>query len=138
MLNIFNASTIPPLVAQLTQDLNRQRVSPFNTACVVIQNAGMGKWLRQSIAAEAGIAANLDFPLLSRYVWDLVHRMTGLSIESPYSKSTISLAILDTLQRDSWPELSHYLESIDTDAALISFAEKIADTFDAYMFFRPD
>ncbi len=46
--------------------VERQRLDdPFQAEMVLVQSTGMAQWLQMTLAARFGIAANIEFPLLS-------------------------------------------------------------------------
>lgn len=54
---------------------------------ILVQSPGMAQWLKQQLAVEFGIAARLEFPLPSSFVWRLFAQVLPQVPErNPYTK----------------------------------------------------
>src|SRR5690625_4479525 len=39
---------------------------------VIVPNHGVGRWLQMQLAESNGVAANIEMPLLARFIWQLI------------------------------------------------------------------
>ena len=72
MLLIHHSNRLEVLLDRLIRVLDRPLSDPFAPERIVVQNQGMARWLAQGLAERTGIAANLEFPLPARFLWDLL------------------------------------------------------------------
>ena len=119
--------------------------NPFTPETIVIQTRGMADWLTQFLAADGGIAANLDLPYLENFV-----RRTMMQSFDPataaafrrdselFSQEVMAWRLAGLLEDEAprVPELARYLTG---DARkLLQLAAKIAGLFDQYQVYRQE
>jgi exodeoxyribonuclease V gamma subunit len=113
----------------------------FTQDTILVQSPGMAQWLKIQIAQDSGIAANLDFPLPSSFIWQLYRQHIPLLPEqSAFTKDNMAwklMAILpDLLSQQGFAAVSDYLA--DGQALkLYQLCHKIADVYDQYLVYRP-
>ena len=71
MLLIHHSNSLTKLTKILLQKLQSDNSSVLEAEHILVQNPGMKRWLQQQISLSCGIAANLHFPLPSRFIWDI-------------------------------------------------------------------
>ena len=129
------------LQAWLLED-KRDPASIFAEDTILVQSPGMAQWLKIQIAQDTGIAANLDFPLPSSFIWQLYRQHIPLLPEqSAFSKDNMAwklMAILpDLLTQQAFAAIADYLA--DGQALkLYQLCHKIADVYDQYLVYRPE
>ncbi|MCH1920893.1 exodeoxyribonuclease V subunit gamma [Shewanella sp. A3A] len=131
------------LADQLSEPLPGQ--SPLAIEQVLVQSPGMSTWLRLEIAQHNGIAAGLEFPLPSSFIWDLCHALLpNVPKENAFTKAAMTwklLSLLPTLiDQPLYAPLQRYLDSHSSQPELKRYqlAARIADIFDQYLVYRPD
>ena len=102
-LKVIKAAPQPPLVPET----------------FLVQSNGMAQWLRLSLAEADGIAASVDFPLPSSFVWRAYRGVLGDDIPelSPFDKGPLAWRLLrllpsllaDEAQADCYAPLRDYL-----------------------------
>ncbi|RLR17255.1 hypothetical protein D8L93_10945, partial [Sodalis-like symbiont of Bactericera trigonica] len=50
---------------------------PFQPEVILVQSNGMAQWMQMELAAQFGIAANIDFPLPASFIWQMFTRVLG-------------------------------------------------------------
>lgn len=123
-----------------------QILSPLTPQTILVQSPGMAQWLRLHIAKHCGIAANLDFPLPSSFIWQLYRQhVPELPEQSAFNKSNMCwhlVTILPALlQNKLFLPLANYLQDCpadEVDQRLYQLCSRIADLFDQYLMYRPD
>ena len=72
MWYLVQSNQLECLFARLAAVLAAPLEDPLAPEVIVVQNAGMARWLSQRIALHAGIAANIQFPLPARFIWQVL------------------------------------------------------------------
>lgn len=124
------------------QETAGQGVSVFDPDQILVQSPGMSQWLKIQIAEKLGIAANIDFPLPSSFIWQLYQQhIQHLPEQSAFTKPNMTwklMSILPTLfEKPEFAAIEQYL-SDSRPLKLYQLAGKIADVYDQYLVYRPD
>ncbi|WP_026958985.1 exodeoxyribonuclease V subunit gamma [Aliagarivorans taiwanensis] len=147
MLTIYQSNLTEKLLDTLA-DVYQQRpagCSVFEPEQILVQNPDMAQWLKISLAEKQGIAANIQFPLPSSFLWQIFKQaFSSLPEQSPFAKSAMTWTLMRLLpQHMSEPEFQ-WMQSELADAQperqqqkLFSLCSTIADTFDQYLMYRP-
>ncbi len=140
---LYQSNRLQELFQQLCAIIATPLADPLQPEIIVVHNQGMARWLRQQVALATGIAANLEFPLPARFVWDLFAGQLGeLPRESLFDRDTMLwriFALLPALTEEGGAEEpARYLAGDRDGSRRYQLAEKISDIFDQYLVFRPD
>ena len=150
VFNLYQSNKVESLFTQLVTLLLSEEVSPLQTQTIVVENPGLAHWLKMQLANTLGLAANIEFPMPSRFFWQVQRSvMPDLAQESVYQKDSLSWLIFECLQdaellaRPEFQLIEHYLkqsESSPQSAALRQYrlAGTISDLYDQYLVYRPD
>ncbi len=154
MLHVYQSNHLETLGQVLAERLTQRPAgqSLFCAETIVVQNPDMAQWLKIQLAGQLGIAANLDFPLPSSYLWTLFRLLVADKVaeQSPFDKANMRWALMKLLpaQLDAveFAPLKHYLahihEGVEPQAArqlrLYQLCNQIADVFDQYLMYRPE
>ncbi|CAH9054818.1 RecBCD enzyme subunit RecC [Pseudoalteromonas holothuriae] len=143
MLHIIQSNRMEVLQAQFHTLLKSAPLSsPFHKEIVLVQSPGMSQWLKIGLSEALGVAAQVDFPLPSSFIWQLYQQfLPNVPSESPYNKQNMTwklVAILPTCLDDpKYIQLSQYLHQDTEGLKLFALCEKIADVYDQYLMYRP-
>ena len=69
MLHLHHSNKLENLTSSLIELMNVEQGNVLQPVDIMVQNPGMKRWLQQQISQQQGIAANLEFPLPSRFIW---------------------------------------------------------------------
>lgn len=150
MFHLYQSNKVEVLLAQLIRLLLEQDVAPLQRQTVVVENPGLAHWLKMQLAHSLGIAANVHFPMPSRFFWDIQRSLQpDLQQESVFSKDTLTWLVLECLQDDDLmnrSEFSLLKAYLSQDLGSVQQAELnafqlssgIADLYDQYLVHRPD
>ncbi|MCL1140354.1 exodeoxyribonuclease V subunit gamma [Shewanella pneumatophori] len=135
---------------------------------ILVQSPGMSTWLRLEIARQNNIAAGLEFPLPSSFIWQLCHTLLDdVPKENAFTKAAMTWKLMELLptliDREDFLPLANYLNNGNAETELTSSAAldnqtiasanqeaaqnplklyqlcgQIADIFDQYLVYRPD
>ncbi|GAA0857251.1 exodeoxyribonuclease V subunit gamma [Aliiglaciecola litoralis] len=148
MLHVIQSNKMEVLQGQLIhklvhssvgQDAFEQVLTPDT---IIVQSPGMAQWLKIDIANILGIAANLEFPLPSSYIWQLYQQyFDDLPDTSAFTKSNMAWKLMSLLEAfldtAEFSEIRAYLDD-DDGIKRYQLCQKIADVFDQYQVYRPD
>ena len=155
MLNLYQSNRLEALVTLLSNQLKMSEgLNPLSSDVILVQSPGMSQWLKLEIAEQNGIAANLEFPLPSSFIWLLYQNvLQNVPKLSPFNKDRMAWKIYrllpDHLLLPEFSSIKEYLvpnsqseqetNGLDDTNSLRLFqlSEKIADVFDNYLMYRP-
>ncbi len=149
MFYLYQSNKVESLFAQLVRLLLEQNASPLETQTVVVENPGLAHWLKMQLANSLGIAANIEFPMPSRFFWQTQRSvLPDLAQESVYQKDNLRWLIFECLQDETLmarPEfhlLQHFILQDNSGQIMVlrqyRLAITIADLYDQYLVYRPD
>lgn len=145
MLTLYPGNRMEELV-QLMLELMRlsAREQVLSADQIVVQNPGMQHWLSMEMARHQGIAMNIDFPLLSRFIWKMMRRLDAeVPEQSPYAREVLVWRIyqaLGELQHDArMAEPTSYWAGEKPDVLKrFQLARTQADLYEQYLIYRPE
>ncbi|MCH1930123.1 exodeoxyribonuclease V subunit gamma [Shewanella sp. A25] len=162
MLKLIQSNQMEVLCAHLAAFLRAPlpHASILQSEHILVQSPGMSTWLRLEIAQQNGIAAALEFPLPSSFIWQLCHQLLpNVPKENAFTKPSMTWKLMQLLPKllahDAFGPLRHYLnwDTLDSktpnhheshpvndqdDVKLYQLCGRIADIFDQYLVYRPD
>lgn len=140
MLYVHHSNRLETLARSLAQQVMTSTADPFEPRWVVVQNAGMGRWLSMQVAQLTGVAAHFKYLFPAELTWELLRRVLTIAEHNPCSIEVLRWRLLqEFLQRSEQHQasLGHYLQ-IGQDDSAWQLAQQLAGVFDGYLFFRPD
>lgn len=146
MLTIYNSNKVE-ILKELT--VNLINISPlegvFTQEQILVQSAGMTKYLMQEIAGKSGICANIKFPLVSTFMWDLYHiTLPTAPKNSSFSKSSMRWYLVrlipSLIDHPEFKKLKSYLGNDESlfELRVHQLSTSVADLFDGYQVYRPE
>ena len=145
-LHLLSSNRVESLQEQLsTLLLSAPITNVFASETVLVPSQAMQRWLNIRLAQTQGVAANIDYSLPASWVWQVaakVEQDDDAAVHDPLAREHMAWQILDLLpQLVSVPEflpLQRYLGNELDGVKAWQLAQKIADVFDRYQFYRPD
>ncbi|QFU22590.1 exodeoxyribonuclease V subunit gamma [Shewanella eurypsychrophilus] len=151
MLYLVQSNRMEALSAQLAEELQNPIVGMpvLMPEHVLVQSPGMSTWLRLEVAKKNKIAAALEFPLPSSFIWQLCHiLLPDVPKENAFTKPAMTWKLMELLPGllaiQEFAPLNNYLTSgqdqpeQDNPLKLFQLCGQIADIFDQYLVYRPD
>lgn len=143
MLKVVYSNTLVQLMNHLAEQQREAPLGPFEAETILVQSNELSRWISLFLAQHHGIAANLSFPFPSAYIWDLFRELwPDIPLQSPYAKSSLTWRIYallpDCIELPGFEPVAAYLADADDELKRFQLAERIADTFDQYLMYRPD
>ncbi len=141
-LQIHTSNRLEHLLTDLAGIVREPAAGIFVPETVVVQSAGMGRWITLRLAEAQGICANVNFVFPGKFVADLIDAALPLQAEARYyTRENLTWRIMHLLpglaHRAEFVDLRRYLEQPRPELRLFQLAEKIASSFDQYLAFRP-
>ncbi len=150
MLKVTRSNDLDVLVERLAGVLSRpatshaeRRQSPLEPEIVLIQSAGMERYLSRELALRHGIVLGVRFPYPRAFLVDSVSRALGLEpAVDPFARERLSWTLLSLLDED-WDasELAPTRRRLGDDPSgerRFFLAERLAHLFDQYSTYRPE
>lgn len=166
MLKLIQSNQMELLCAHLAAYLRQPLpgTALLQSEHILVQSPGMSTWLRLEIAKQNGIAAALEFPLPSSFIWQLCHDLLpNVPKENAFTKAAMTWKLMQLLPRlleeEYFGPLRHYLGDMESSSPsssttnhqleasnsiaadnikLYQLCGRIADIFDQYLVYRPD
>jgi exodeoxyribonuclease V gamma subunit len=117
---------------------------------VLVESTGMQHWLNLQLAEHAGIAMNINYPMPTRFVWQLCRDILGhdkVPMQSTYKREVMLWRIERLLSSDAFKQQNFEASLIDywqqessttAEYKRVNISRLIADTLEQYLMFRPN
>ncbi|MAD44126.1 MAG: exodeoxyribonuclease V subunit gamma [Oceanospirillaceae bacterium] len=143
MFRLYHSNDLEVLREILLNEMRTEPLSPFAQEAILVQSQGMAHWLKLQLADGLGIAAQVDFPLPSSFIWQVFNRLKPeLPEQSHFDKQIMAwklMRLLPQLMSDpACVAIRHYLEGDHDGLKCYQLAQTVADVFDQYLLYRPD
>ncbi|MDX1574309.1 MAG: exodeoxyribonuclease V subunit gamma, partial [Methylophaga sp.] len=143
MLTVVYSNDMQQLAARLAEKQQQAPLPPMQPEMVMVQSNELARWLNLYLAANQSIAAHIEFPFPSAWLWRLFRSVwSDVPRESPYATDAMAWKIfklLPTVTNDpTFSEISRYLGEQQEPRKAYDLAQRIADSFDQYLMYRPD
>ena len=87
MFRVYHSNQLDVLKSLLAHLIQLSPLQPALAAeTILVQSPGMAQWLKQALAQDLGVAANITFPLPSSFIWQMFHQVLP---EVPQENPTI-------------------------------------------------
>lgn len=144
MFTVYHSNQLDLLKELTSQIMTIQPLnSVFSAEVILVQSQGMGQWLQIQLAEKLGIAANIQYPFPTQFVWD-VYRVfePDLPKENLFDTDFMTWVLLEILPNlitlPVFTTLRRYFNAIDDQQKYFQLASTIAQLFDHYLVYRID
>ncbi len=143
MFRLYHSNDLDVLKGILLNLMQDSPASPFEQEAILVQSQGMAHWLKLQLADGLGVAAQVDFPLPSSFVWQVFnHLQPELPQRSHFDKHIVAWKLLrllpDLVKQPECAPVAEYLHNDADGLKAYQLAQTIADVFDQYLVYRPD
>jgi exodeoxyribonuclease V gamma subunit len=142
-LKLYTSNRLELLAEALSEVLSTPLASPLDEEVIVVQSKGMERWISTELARHHGICANVRFPFPNAFVYEIFDKVVqDLPESSPFDPRLMTWKIMKLLPacvtKPGFDSLRNYLRDSGTHLKRFQLSERIADTFDQYLVFRPE
>ena len=139
-LSIFSANRVEFLQQQLADNLASKPLdNVLQRETIVVPTYAMARWLNLQLARDLGIAANINFPSPSAWIWDLIAEKNALL---PYQRDNLQWRLFDILptllDQPAFETLKQYISQTVDEVPLWQLCGQIAGNFESYLQYRPE
>ena len=139
-LSVFSANRVEFLQQQLAHHLAHNPLqSVLQPEIIVVPTYAMARWLNLQLARDLGIAANIDYPSPSTWIWDLISDKNALL---PYHRDNLQWKLFEILpsmlRQKSFETLEQYINQATDEVPLWQLCGQIASNFESYLKYRPE
>ncbi|MCF6194208.1 MAG: exodeoxyribonuclease V subunit gamma, partial [Kangiellaceae bacterium] len=140
MLHLNTSNQLEQLATQYARVTNEPLSKVFEPECLVIQNAGMARYLSMHVADLSGISANTEALFPAEFMWKLLRIVSpDVSKQSECSPDALRFHIMQELTDNpsDYPEIQHYIFD-DNESATWDLSGQVSQLLDQYLFYRSD
>ncbi len=115
----------------------RYHAKPLKTQKILVQNAGIARWLRIQQVKKYGISAEFSHQLPASFIFELYRRIDGE--QGPYlpeGSASLSLLLHERMLNDA--ALQHFDVVLEHPESIFMQAQQLSQIFNQYLLFRPD
>lgn len=143
MLTVIYSNSMQQLAGRLVAQMQAEPLSPIQPETIMVQSNELARWLNLTLATQQSVAAHLQFPFPSAWLWLLFRSVwSDVPRESPYATDAMAWKIFKLLpsvtKNQQFSEISRYLGEQQDPCKAYDLAQRIADSFDQYLMYRPD
>lgn len=140
---VYRSNRLEELVDELSVVLRHKPSRVLEPELILIQSAGMERYLSRELARRLGILAGVNFPFPRAFLRGFLDRVLGKSDEAQlYERETLSWLLFECLDpRLADPTLSEITSQLRADPGAVRrlyLAEQLAHLFDQYLTYRPE
>ena len=140
-LKFYTSNRLEVLATRLSLQMNAGS-NWHQKDIILVQSAGMERWVNLHLASRHGVSANIEFPFPKSFLIQVLRQSVGLPSQDPFDKELLAWRIyrlLLTLEGSTeFSALKAYVAEGDTKLKRFQLSERIADLFDQYLVFRPN
>ncbi|MCP4665372.1 MAG: exodeoxyribonuclease V subunit gamma [Deltaproteobacteria bacterium] len=142
-LRLFTSNKLEILAQKLAEALSEPLPSPLESEVIVVQSRGMERWVSMELARRHGVSANCRFPFPNAFVHEVFRKTLPQLPDHPaFDPKILTFRIMQLLPACAhgrgFESLRMYLGEAGDDLKRLQVSERIADTFDQYLLYRPD
>nr|HPK54796.1 exodeoxyribonuclease V subunit gamma [Smithellaceae bacterium] len=142
-MKIIVSNKLEILARRLADELKKPLGSALAKEIIIIQSAGMQKWLSLEIARRHGICANYDFPFPNAFIDNIFQAFIDdyrpdLSDHVDVMAWKVMEILPDMVADNDFRPVQNYLGRDFDQLKLFQLACKIAAAFDQYLIYRPE
>jgi exodeoxyribonuclease V gamma subunit len=142
-LNLYTSNRLEKLAEALAGNVRRPLRSPLAPETVLVQSQGMARWLQLQLARSHGICSNCRFPFPRAFSYEVFRNVLGdLPSAQSFDPELLRWQVMNKipafLDQPGFEAVRNYLGNEADDRKLYQLADRIANTFDQYLVFRPE
>ena len=142
-LDLYTSNHLEILVEKLAEILRTPLPSLFDQEIIVVQSRGMERWVSMKLAERLGICTNIRFPFPNAFVYEMIQKVIPeIPDPSPFDPEFMIWKIMDMLpsciEKQGFESIRNYLEGTERNLKCYQLSERLSNTFDQYLLYRPE
>jgi exodeoxyribonuclease V gamma subunit len=135
---VHRSNRLNLLVDDLAELLQKPALGWLEREQILIQSAGMQRYLSQELTSRLGVTLGLEFPYPRAFVQRTLDAALGVAPEQAhYEREVLAFHIFSELQTLEHPDVVRFLKDDRAGEERLLFAQKLAHLFDQYVVYRP-
>lgn len=139
---VHTSSDLRHLAQRLADIVAAPGLGPLEREVVLIQSAGMQRWLSRELAERLGIAANVEFPFPRAFLKRTLGQLLGGELDAERYERTalrweIHALLAEVPALESYDLVRKYLAGEAPTLARLVLSEQLAHLYDQYLTYRP-
>lgn len=141
---VHRSSNLEELVDHLHRVVRAKGLGLLEPETIVIQSAGMERYLSRELSRRSGIAANLQFPFPRAFFLSVLDAALGDEPRArAFERHNLTWILYGQLERfvrrgeKAFSEVANYLVGDIDQSKRLLLAERLAHLFDQYVTYRP-
>ncbi len=140
---LFTGNRVEILAELLSGVLKTPLKSALDKEIIVVQSKGMERWISMELARYHGVCANVSFLFPNDFIYENFQKvLSGLPEALPCDPEIMTWKImkllLTSVGKPEFEILGNYLKGNGESLRRFQLSERVADTYDQYLIFRPD
>lgn len=137
-MRVHRSNDMSVLIDALAEFQARPGLRPLERAPILIQSAGMERYLSRELTERLGVTFGLDFPYPRAFLEATLARALGEEAgPSGYERDELTFRIFRILGHLDHPDLRPYLAGDRFGVERLLLSERLAHLFDQYITYRP-
>lgn len=143
-LHIYRSNRTELLLGELAKFIGQTLPDPMTPECLVVQGRGMALYLMRELSRAFGVLANAEFSYPRNFVQRAVDSVLGPAHpwEQPLERDDLTWLVMAELPKrlndPHFERVRDFLANDTTGGKRFGLAQRIAQTFDQYLTYRPD
>lgn len=139
---VHRSNRMEVLVDELARVLRTPKLAPLAPETIVVQSAGMERWLSRELATRLGAFAHARFPFPRGFIQEAMDAVLGpVEGAERYEREALTFSVAELLGElageKAFEAVSRYLRDDADGLRRIQLAERVAHLFDQYAVYRP-
>lgn len=142
-IQAFFSNRLEILAEKYSSVIGTPLLSPMDEEIIIVQSAGMARWISMTFARRHGVCANFKFYFPNAFAQEIFSKVIpDIQEPSPFQPKIMTWKIMKLFQsfeqKKGFESIDLYLGGNRHNLKCYQLAERIADTFDQYQLFRPE
>ena len=131
----FFSNRLEILAEKFSSVISTPLLSPMDEEIVIVQSAGMARWISMTFARRHGVCTNFTFYFPNAFAQEIFSKVIpGIQDPSPFQPKIMTWKIMKLLpsfkQKNGFESIDLYLGENRDTLKCYQLAERIADTLD--------
>jgi len=142
VLFVSRSNDLARLADKLAEIVSRPGLGALESDVILIQSAGIQRWLSRELSRRLGVLAGARFPFPRAFIREVLDAALGTEpLAERYERESLSWVLFRLLGQErpqtAFAGVRSFLENDDDGSQRLFLAERLANLFDQYVIYRP-